>query len=237
MPLLDDRVPVGELDQRAEVLVDEQDGLTLVLQAGETFPNFEAQQRREPLGCLVENEQLGVRHQGAPDRQHLLFAAGQFIAHVASSFGELRKKAVDPVERPSRGREARRGRRDQVLLDGEGWKDLPPLGNEPETSLRDSVWRQADQGQIVENGSPAARWQQPHDGVNGGRLAHAVAAQQGDHLAGADPKADVEQHLRGAIGGLQMVDCKHRGLTPSRRRDRRPRPADQHANRRVRRLR
>ena len=237
MPLLDDGVPVGELHQSAEVLVDDQDGLAFVLQACETFPDVEPQHRRQPFGCLVENEQLGICHQGAPDRQHLLFTPGQLVAHVLPPSGELGKKIVDRVERPARGREARGRGRDQVFLDGERRKDLPALGHEPETRLRDPVGRQADERQVVEDRAAAGGGQQAHDGLNGGGLAHAVAAQQGHHLAGADPESDVEQHLRGAVRGLQMLHGKHRALTPSRRRDRRPPPADQHGPRRARRLR
>jgi len=128
----------------------------------------------------------------------------------APPLGELRKKAVDPVERPSRGGKTRRRRRDQVLLDGEGRKDLPALGNKPEAGLRDPVGRQPDERQIVEDSTAAGGRQKSHDGVNGGRLAHAIAAQQRHDFAGTDAKADIEQDLRGAVGGLQMVDRKHR---------------------------
>src|SRR5262245_23862853 len=129
LALLDDRVPVGQLQQRGEMFVDEQNGLALRLQARKAFPDFKPQQRRQPLGRLVEDEQLGIRHQGAADRQHLLLAAGEFVAHVAAPLRELGKKIVDPLERPSRHGKARSRGRDQILLDGEGGKDLPALGN------------------------------------------------------------------------------------------------------------
>jgi hypothetical protein len=70
--------------------------------------------------------------------------------------------------------------------------------------------RQPDQRQIVEDGTAAGGRQKAHDGVNGGRLAHAIAAQQRHDFTGTDAQADVEQDLRGAVGGLQMVDRKHR---------------------------
>src|SRR6516164_552041 len=56
LPLLDDRVPVGELQQRGEMLVDEENGLALRLQARKAFPDFKPQQRRQSLGRLVEDE-------------------------------------------------------------------------------------------------------------------------------------------------------------------------------------
>src|SRR5215467_8329943 len=43
LPLLDDCVPVGELHERGEMLVDEQNGLALRFQARKAFPDFEPQ--------------------------------------------------------------------------------------------------------------------------------------------------------------------------------------------------
>ena len=40
-------------------------------------------QRRQPFERLVEQQQLRVEHQRAADRQHLLLAARQLVAHVA----------------------------------------------------------------------------------------------------------------------------------------------------------
>ena len=45
-------------------------------------------QRRQALGRFVEDEELRVGHQAAADRQHLLLAAGELVAHVAAALGE-----------------------------------------------------------------------------------------------------------------------------------------------------
>ena len=58
LSLLDDRVPVGELHQRAEMLVDEENGLALRLQAREALPDLKPQQR------LVEGSRLFARTSG-----------------------------------------------------------------------------------------------------------------------------------------------------------------------------
>src|ERR1700761_4985309 len=41
---------------------------------------------REPLGLLIQQQNLGVERQSAPDRQHLLLAAGELIAEIAAAF-------------------------------------------------------------------------------------------------------------------------------------------------------
>src|SRR5262249_57663644 len=66
-----------------------------------------------------------------------------------------------------------------------------------------------DEGYTLEGGASAAGGQQAHEGANGGGLAHSVAAEEGDDFTRSDAQADIEQHLRRAVGGLQMVDCKH----------------------------
>ena len=59
--------------------------------------------RRQPLGRLVEQQNLGIEGQRAADRQHLLLAAGELVAHVGGALGEARKHHVDGGERPGIG--------------------------------------------------------------------------------------------------------------------------------------
>src|SRR5258708_18456592 len=79
---------------------------------------------------------------------------------------ELGEKIVDTIERPSR-REARSRSCNQILLGGQRGKDLPTLGHEAETCLRDPVWGQPDEGYAFENGTPAAGGQQTHNRTKG----------------------------------------------------------------------
>src|SRR5258708_12114237 len=124
---------------------------------------------------------------------------------------ELGEKIVDTIERPSR-REARSRSCNQILLGGQRGKDLPTLGHEAETCLRDPVWGQPDEGYAFENGTPAAGGEQTHNGTNGRGLAHSVAAEQRDDFTSSDAESDVEEDLRRAIGGLQLLDPEHPSL-------------------------
>ena len=90
-PALDDGVPVGQPDQALDVLVDDQRGLTRLAQSREAQPDLLAHQRRQSLGGLVENQQARVGQQRTADRQHLLLAAGQLVAHVLLPLGEAGK--------------------------------------------------------------------------------------------------------------------------------------------------
>ena len=63
-------------------------------------PDLLGDQRRQPLGRLVDEDQVGVGHQRAADRQHLLLAAGELVAAVAAPLGEAREQRENPLQRP-----------------------------------------------------------------------------------------------------------------------------------------
>src|SRR3989337_3274452 len=77
---LDDGVAVGELHQALDVLVDHQDGLPRAAQALEAFPDLLAHQRRESFSGFIQDQEMGIRDQGAADGEHLLLAAGELVA-------------------------------------------------------------------------------------------------------------------------------------------------------------
>jgi hypothetical protein len=58
------------------------------------------------------------------------------------------------------------------------------------------------------------RAEQAHDGADGGGFAHAVAAHQGDELAGRDSEVNGVEDLAGAVAGLEGVDFEHQASSP-----------------------
>ena len=57
-------------------------------------------QRREPLRRLVEEQHARVGQQRAPDRDHLLLAAGELVAAMPAPLLQPWEQVVDIVERP-----------------------------------------------------------------------------------------------------------------------------------------
>src|SRR5271166_1855177 len=92
-PLLDHSDAIDEVEQGLEVLVDDEDRLTLVLEALETIPDFHADERSEPFGRFVQHDELGVGHQRAPDGEHLLLSAGELVAEIAAALSEAWEEA------------------------------------------------------------------------------------------------------------------------------------------------
>src|SRR5581483_10007585 len=69
---LDNVMPVTDAGEISDVLVDHEDRLPARLQHGQAVPDFLADQRRQTLGRLVEDQQSGIGHQRTADREHLL---------------------------------------------------------------------------------------------------------------------------------------------------------------------
>src|SRR6266851_1522530 len=198
--LLDDVMTVGQPDQRAHALVDHQDRLALALQPVEARPDLLADQRRQALGRLVEDQQLGIGHQRPADRQHLLLAAGELVAHVALALGEPRKKSEGALEGPGiAARRAVRRRRHKVLAHREIGEDLATLGHQPQAKAGDAEGRQMVDPGALELHDAALRRQQAHDGIHGRGLAHAVPSHQGHHFSGIDGELHAEQGLARAV--------------------------------------
>src|SRR5690606_8815510 len=63
-------------------------------------PDFCDDERSQTFGGLVKNQDIGVGHQGPPDRQHLLLAAGKLLAPVPKTFGKPRKSFKYPFVGP-----------------------------------------------------------------------------------------------------------------------------------------
>jgi hypothetical protein len=133
----DDVVPVGDAGEVLDVLVDHQYRLSARFKHRQAAPDFLADQRRESFGGFIQDQQPRIGHQRATDRQHLLLAARQLVAHVGAPLGEPRKQRVDFFQRPGIGAaQTVGGCRDQIFADGEVRKNLASLGDETDAQLR-----------------------------------------------------------------------------------------------------
>src|SRR5882757_5076421 len=75
--------------------------------------------RRQPLGGLVQQQDFRIERQGATDCQHLLLAAGELVAEIAAAFLQPRKHLVDLFHGPGPGL----GHGGHVFLDRQGTED------------------------------------------------------------------------------------------------------------------
>ena len=104
----------------------------------------------DPLGRLVEDQQLRIERQRAPHGQLLLLAARQIAAAPAQ---HLFSTGNSSSTRSGMSRLPRRAPAEadaQVLLDGERREDLPPLRHVADAGARPRVGRRAGEIGVAE---------------------------------------------------------------------------------------
>src|SRR5690606_23377997 len=156
---------VGERQQGVQVLVDADDGQSLLLQGSQAIPDFRADDGRQSFCGYVQDQQLGIGHEGAAYGQQLLFAAGQVGTQVARAFRQARKQFIDFFDGPRQGGAlAVVGGGHQVFVDAQVGKDLPALGNQADAGTADFIgWQLGDVAAIEVYGAFAG----PHQADDG----------------------------------------------------------------------
>src|SRR5678815_1745971 len=73
---------VHDLEHLAHVLLHDQDGIALLAHAADQVEEPEHHDRCQAHGRLVEQDELGARHEGAAQREHLLLAAREAVSYT-----------------------------------------------------------------------------------------------------------------------------------------------------------
>ncbi len=168
--------------------------------------------RREAQGQLVDDEDQRIRHEAAPDRQHLLLAARERAGLLAAPLGKAREQRQNLVEALRVGARGalRIGAQLEIFLDRHGGEELPSLGHEDEAARRLGVRRKPRHILAGEDDAPAPRRDAAEDRPQGRRLAGAVRADDGGEMAGVGLERNVPQHLHLAIAGGERGDFEER---------------------------
>src|SRR5215471_1357899 len=119
---------VGDVEHELGVLLHEHDRESLRLQSPDGGHHLADDLRRQALRRLVHQEHARVRHQGAPDREHLLLAARERAGDLLAALAQPREKLGDRIERPqARPAVGLSPGHGQVLAYGQAAKDAPAL--------------------------------------------------------------------------------------------------------------
>src|SRR4029079_6815491 len=84
--------------------------------------------RREAEAQFVAHEQLWTRHECPADGAHLLLASGKGASRYVAAGREDGEQLINALERPTPGTSV--GSDQDVLLHGQGRKELPAFGHE-----------------------------------------------------------------------------------------------------------
>ena len=199
---------VGELERAVHVLLDEQDGGSLLAQPCQELEDLVDENRCEAERGLVEQEQLRAGHERAPDGEHLLLAAGKRPRHLPGALAQDREELEDPLPCGGHGGPVALGHRPEteVVGDGEAREHAASLRGQREAALDDSLGREPLDLLAAEANAAAGRGHEARDGVQEARFAGAVRAEQGDDLALPDAKRDLADRDDGAVADEEALD-------------------------------
>ena len=173
--------------------------------------------RRQSLRRLVQQHQRRIAHQGARNRQHLLFAATHAASRTIAHFAEIGKQFEQLVPCPLRRIGAWRLAADlEILFHGKVREDAALLGDITEPAAHDGMGRLGGDVPALEHDLPFALLHEPDDGAKGGRFSGTVAAEQRNHLAVPDLKRHIEQDMRGPVKAVEPLNRELHAGAPSR---------------------
>src|SRR5215470_5708199 len=112
--VLDDVHPIGERRGEVKILLDEDDGVALLLELADDLAELLHDDRRQALGDLVEEEEPRAGAEDARHGQHLLLAAGEAHAGALAPLAQVREHRVQLLDGHAARRDARR--QHEVLL-------------------------------------------------------------------------------------------------------------------------
>jgi len=151
----------------------------------------------------------------ARDGEHLLLAARQRPARLATSLLQNRKVAVDFLEQQLAALRRDPGTvepRPEILEHRQQAEDPSLLRHPRDAEPGQPVGRHARQVAPVEGDAAGRPAHHPHDRLERRRLAHAVAAEQADHLTRAHLDRHAVEHVRLAVVGVDVLEDEHQVL-------------------------
>jgi hypothetical protein len=187
--------------RRGEVLLDDDQGVTLRRKAAADIHELPHDQRGQALERLVQQDDLRVADQGATDREHLLFPAREIGAPARAALVQAREDVVDAGERPAllRGEAGQH----QILLDAEAAEDAPLLVHELHAGPRDRVALHSPDLDAVEPYRAGTGLHHSHQALERRALPRPIAAEQGHDLVALDAQRHIEEDVRISVVALQ----------------------------------
>src|SRR5690349_5800771 len=203
---------VGELEGECRVLLDQQHpGALLGPDPREHLEHLPDDERRQPQGRLVQQQQRRPGQQRPGHREHLLLAAGQAAGRLVAPVGQPREDLEPAVDVAPHLRVVPAVRTElEVLGHGEAGERTASLRHVRDAEPGHLLGGQPDEIPAAE-GDPAAGPHHPADRPQRRRLAGAVRAEQRDHLALADGEVDPVQRADLPVRGGEVLDLEQRG--------------------------
>ncbi len=206
---------IGVRKHLAVVAVDDERGDAGRADLADHAPDLGHDQRREPFGGLVEDQQARVGHQRAADGKHLLLAARELLAAMRKPLGQARKGGHHAVEGPGAAAvDARALAHHEVLAHREVREDAAAFGHIADAQARHFLGRPAGHGAAVDLHFARGRTHVAHHAADERGLAHAVAPEQAHRRGGRYAGMHAAQDVAVAVVGVEIADDEHQWSSP-----------------------
>ena len=205
---------VGQLEGHGCVLLDQHDGEAAPRQLADDARDLAHDDGRQAERRLVEEQTLGLGHEPAPDRQHLLLAARERAAALLHALAQPREELIDLFEVAADVAAIRPlvGAHPEVVQHRELGEDLTPLGHEHEAAL-DTLEGQEPRDVLAEVADVAGRGLlEPRDDSQRRGLAGGVRADDADDLAPVHLETHVVQDMHLGVVAIDAVKLEHAPL-------------------------
>src|SRR6202045_2130380 len=196
-------------ESKRHVLLHQQDRNAFPVQHLDDLADLRDHPRHQAFGGFIKKNDLRLEHHRPRDRKHLLLAPREGPAGLIATFGQYREITKDLREEllpASLAHPATIETGAQVLHDREKPENAPVFRNIGDPDPRQPVRRQAgDDASFVHNLAPT--WtDEPHDRLERGALADAVAPEKANNLSPTHFQRDAMENVALAVVGVDVLN-------------------------------
>ena len=171
--------------------------------------NLLYQNRRKTHRRFVQHHQLGLAHQRAPHRQHLLFAAGQRARHLLIALLQARKALVHILNGSfDFARGAGIAAHFEVFFDGHLQKHAPAFRTECHAVRNDLVGRNAHDALAFKFDRAGSGLQKSGNGIQRGGFARTVRTDQRNDFAFVYIKGNALDGVNAAVVDMDILNMQ-----------------------------
>src|SRR5438445_5319430 len=174
---------VGHAQAEIQILLHEQDAdIPFFPDPEERVADLVNDVRLDAFGGFVEDQDLGIGEHGAGDGELLLLAAAEHAAFALEHFFEDGKQLEHAINLAVGFGAAHDEAYLQIFPDRQVRKNVAALGNVTDALAGAFIGAQSLNRRAGQADASAHGFEQADDALEGGGLAHAVAAHETDHL-------------------------------------------------------
>ena len=204
-----------------DILLDDQDRDAGGPDLGELGEHLRQHFRRQSGGRLVEHQEARLGDQRARHREHLALPAREAARREMALPGKVGKQREHRRDLASpRGPGQKIGGKAQIVGNRHQGEDVLGLRYEAQAAAHELMRMGRRDVMSVERDGAAEFRNQARDRLDQGRFAGAIRSEDGEDLAGPDPKADApHDRSTGFVARPQVIDGEDRrahGTAPPR---------------------